>query len=481
MQKKKNLLYLCLVLLLFFSACQKTPEQSFVENKSKSADTLKDIITEESEINNDFSDVPALYEKEMENENTKQKVYINATIEMPEIDKYPVAQFSPVKFTQEEIDTMVYGIMGDDLYAPREIEKDYSKDEIMQIILDLKSGKNSGLYEIDPEAYADEIKGEIEYYENIYKVAPIKPVVREGDTKPKPDPENKDILLMSVTAKLGKTKEAFFSYTDNSGKMLEISFHNINERSVIGGKEVKDIEIQGKGVTISLEQAKGVAESTLKEMGFGEFSFAYAGSMPGEEVVDYSNIKSYEKLDKCYVLYYTRTVNGLVENHTNFAYTEVKMQGQGIYNYIWRPEFIQFAIDDTGVSSLYYWGPKAKVEVLTENVQLKPFAEIQEIFEKQVLIEDYNLYQESGIISTEIYVDKIKLGGMRIINKDGKGEYLFVPVWDFYGHVKYEYAPGMGDVAQLDYENKWIEDGLAFSLLTINAIDGTVINRAQGY
>jgi hypothetical protein len=70
---------------------------------------------------------------------------------------------------------------------------------------------------------------------------------------------------------------------------------------------------------------------------------------------------------------------------------------------------------------------------------------------------------------------------MRIIDKNNSGEYLYVPVWDFYGRVITEHKQGTGETGVFDEPNKWTERELGYSLLTINAIDGTIINRAQGY
>ncbi|MGI6665797.1 MAG: DUF6034 family protein [Christensenellaceae bacterium] len=480
--KQRNVFLLVSILFIFLmAACQPTPEKPIVENKSKAADALKDAITEESEIHNDFSDVPILYEKELENKNTNQKVSIQAEIELPEIDKFPIAKLTPTTFTQEEIDAMVYGIMGDDLYAPRDLEKDYSKDEIMQMILDLKPGKNSDLYELDPEAYKDEIQEELSFYEGIYKVAPEKPITRKGNTK-KEFFKEENAWRLSVEANLGKDQKANFGYIERETDFLSFGFLNIKKGAIAGGSELTDTDIIGKGVSISLDEAKSVAETTLKNMGLKDYSFAYAGSMPGESgVLDYEEGTTYEDLNKCYVLYYMRNVNGLVENYVNDVYVQEKAQNVGVYNYVWKPEYIRIAVDDNGVLQLDYWNPRADVEIISENVQLKPFSEIQEIFESQVLIEDYAVNWSENPVGTEVYVEKVKLGGMRIIDKNNSGEYLYVPVWDFYGRVITEHKQGTGETGVFDEPNKWTERELGYSLLTINAIDGTIINRAQGY
>jgi hypothetical protein len=60
---------------------------------------------------------------------------------------------------------------------------------------------------------------------------------------------------------------------------------------------------------------------------------------------------------------------------------------------------------------------------------------------------------------------------------DKPGQFLLVPVWDFFG-VQIPDTSGYPDKkkAGLDYEHM-----MSGSLLTINAIDGSVIDRSLGY
>ena len=48
-----------------------------------------------------------------------------------------------------------------------------------------------------------------------------------------------------------------------------------------------------------------------------------------------------------------------------------------------------------------------------------------------------------------------------------KNEYMYVPVWDFIGTWKTDYYA--------------TEPGKEFTFLTINAIDGSIIDRGLGY
>ena len=71
---------------------------------------------------------------------------------------------------------------------------------------------------------------------------------------------------------------------------------------------------------------------------------------------------------------------------------------------------------------------------------------------------------------------------MRIKEKD-KDSYLLIPVWDFFGSCTDKYPDDYEDVMQigLDDNNEITYKEFARSLLTINAIDGSVIDRGLGY
>jgi hypothetical protein len=61
---------------------------------------------------------------------------------------------------------------------------------------------------------------------------------------------------------------------------------------------------------------------------------------------------------------------------------------------------------------------------------------------------------------------------VKVQNSD---EYYLLPVWDFLGYVEYDWdmTPGDRAVSQNFYRN--------MSILTINAIDGSILDRNLGY
>ena len=74
-------------------------------------------------------------------------------------------------------------------------------------------------------------------------------------------------------------------------------------------------------------------------------------------------------------------------------------------------------------------------------------------------------------------IERIELGLMRIA-QPGSDEYLVVPVWDFYGSTILS-----SERASYTDEEYWqkINHFYGRSFLTVNAIDGSIIDRKMGY
>ncbi len=116
-------------------------------------------------------------------------------------------------------------------------------------------------------------------------------------------------------------------------------------------------------------------------------------------------------------------------------------------------------MNDEGIVGFDYNAPLELAETVVEDVEFKSFDDICSIFEKMILIT--NARQEGNIT---IYIDRVVLGYARISEPDSFDTGLLVPVWDFMGRIT---------------ENG-TEKGYT-SIMTINAVDGSVIDRTLGY
>ena len=199
------------------------------------------------------------------------------------------------------------------------------------------------------------------------------------------------------------------------------------------------------------------------------------------EMGGHSGIPRLEDLKNVgYCFHYTRKLNGIPITYTTErggfkenANSEIKP---------WCYEALDIYVTKDGIDTVSFLNPYEIGETKADNLELMPFSEIMAIYEKMMTIKNADVFTDkrgSGedvgapIESRTYRVDRIVFGYCRIYEpQDGDSAGLLVPVWDFFG----------------EYESDFGEDGKKGgtlvreehnSFLTINAVDGTVINRAS--
>ena len=133
------------------------------------------------------------------------------------------------------------------------------------------------------------------------------------------------------------------------------------------------------------------------------------------------------------------------------------------YRYEWPEECIEFRINDDGIVGFDYISPIEVTKTVVENSAVKSFDKICGIFEKMAVVTE----AQDGL-NINIIVDKITLGYYRISEPDSFDTGYIVPVWDFKGTTQF------------------ISDGALLSesygsIMTLNAINGSIIDRSLGY
>ena len=100
-----------------------------------------------------------------------------------------------------------------------------------------------------------------------------------------------------------------------------------------------------------------------------------------------------------------------------------------------------------------------------EKSTLKNFDEIKDIFEQMVVTMNAVNEEDARYGDVTINIDSVKLRYTRISEKDSFDTGLLVPVWDFIG-------------TKTDQYGNEVQGAI---LMSINAIDGSVIDRNLGY
>lgn len=111
-------------------------------------------------------------------------------------------------------------------------------------------------------------------------------------------------------------------------------------------------------------------------------------------------------------------------------------------------------------------------KVSDEYLFLLPFAEIQNIFKEMIIKKYQDWMEDNDDMKIDFQINEVRLGYMRVRDKGNAQEATMVPVWDFMGTRKITYGS----------EEVFYDENSAFeSALTINALDGTIIDRGSGY
>ena len=167
-----------------------------------------------------------------------------------------------------------------------------------------------------------------------------------------------------------------------------------------------------------------------------------------------------------YVFYYTRPYAGIQTTYTEQDCIAPVNEGRdGVYISNVSYESIEIMVSERGVESMIYHTPHDVVGVISQETGILPFEEILTIAE-QILPLRLASWEQSG--GANAAVDRIEFGYMRVRMRDEPTRFMMIPVWDFFGS---EYRSNAED--EIIIPNQ--------SLLTINAMDGTVIDRSYGY
>lgn len=216
--------------------------------------------------------------------------------------------------------------------------------------------------------------------------------------------------------------------------------------------------------SIEQNQAVNAANELLSLMGVSDYSYKTSslvfGSINGT-------------VQKAYRLSYSRILG-----NNSFTLTSAPAGGGGAIDdgkggHIegWEYESMTFLVNNDGIVSMEWINPYDVSEVITNNTSMMDFNDVMDIFNKMIVVTNAYL---SDDMSKTINVDRIELGLMRITDPATRSSGLVIPVWDFFGNVTTAFKNGEKSYSELD-------DDPLNSVLAINAIDGTLVDRSRGY
>lgn len=445
--KRITIFLVFIAFMIFMTACQPTPAQEIVVNQNSNIlekATLTEAPTQAYEA-------PSVYENDFQQ--NALTVDFSAEVNVPQADQYPVARVTDAEFSQEQVDKMAAYLMQGKPLIKHQKGKDELEDAYVQYKAFMEEVKqNPEKYEMSIEEYEKNMERLEEEFKNAPETAEdqiVDSTLKQGENR---------IAYLNVTSDLGKKEPASLSIINRLGQG-SVSFQNGTKYSDVSIEYPELITKDPDGLTMSREEALEIADKAIEGIGAKGMMLSHMTVGAVSKNGEYDTLEDYTQ--QCYIFYYTPSLNGIV---TTYYAQGAAVTEDSQFNQIHGYENIMICVDDSGLVSLNWLNYRTITENQADNVALIPFEKIMENAKQQFA----NAYSwNEGHENCRIKIDKINLGYMLVAQKNNDEYNLMIPVWDFYGEMAYDGG---------EYTNQG-----CYSLLTINAIDGSNIDRNLGY
>ena len=482
MKKTTSIFLLVAMVLTLLTGCQKTPEVPVVVQKDQ------EQMLQTAEQGKDNSSllaslaVPERFTGDWTGVNGLVHVTADAEIVLPNADKIPTGSIARRDFTQEDLDSFLRVFFkGQPFYEEINITKQQALSE-----LERYQAMQRGDIPLSGDTTYEKLPDVIAYYAELARTAPDEGELRMASTSFVPDGP---LEKMSGWAEVDGRKAHLWvqNYPDfwDSAVYYVQGYGDPNNSNCQPSTAVpNDIAKELFQPDFSEEQALQIGNALITELGFKDVAcdqitpvyFADAmmlrGAVSAEDAEAYydsrwDDLDSFI-LDTGFQLQYVRSLNGFPVGYTNIEGVNVE---EGNYASVWPYETIEVCVTGDGVVYFKWRAPTEAPVLELEDTQLMSFDEIASVFERMIMVK-YSYIQtindNGGDARPRIQIDKVRLSLMRIKAKNSRDTGLLIPVWDFYGT----------EIYQRDGMDVPLEETI---VLTINAIDGSMISRELGY
>lgn len=425
---------------------------------------------------------PERYQTEMQDGNILLRA--DAELEIPDVEGIKTKKVTARFFTQEDYDTVNEvlfdgGKLWDRDYEAMAETHGFTVEELNKRLEMLENEKANGVDGDAPYGDTDRtLNQRITECQAMLKVAEEKGIAEAAVIKELPavveqsETSGASLSQLSgfVTAQ-GKDYSLFMlNHMDATWRWtrfyVERDAYTYYGDYLTSDAEMEKVEETIAAVQIRPEEAVARTEKALAQMGMEDFAV-----QGGEYFASYIPVgpekEGRTEVDEIgYGVHVIRIVDDVP-----VSYTRQNANASTGDDFVsWPFEEMRFIYDEDGLAS-FDWSDPYKIEDLSSDyVFLLPFSEIQNIFEQMTIKKEKDSFIEDGS-SQEISIDRVCLSYMRIREKNST-EGTLVPVWDFFGTRVYRGSDGEAfSMWKSEYE----------SILTINAMDGTVIDRMYGY
>ena len=464
--KRIIIVLLSLAMLL---ACVPTPEEEFVVGKNTES-MISAAVDPESEHASTGTELgaPERYREELKSAGGHLFVSVDASVSLPD-GPLPIVRIDPCGFTEDDINRYLTVLLGDDPYFfEGKLPKSYWQMRLDEAIDAVEHWDTYGMNYFNEYETVEEARKTLDALNKQLNEAPDEPQRVYSDISFQAAQVRRNgVDLQSNDTNL------FLRFVDPSGSFGKIDCENMRELFGTASFEYArnylkcNISMEPVDVSndlkITQEEAQQKALILVQALGFSDFALVKSCGVNAfyNEPKDYTPIWQF---------LFTRKIGAGQVTYADMLNTHFGPN----YQKAMQDEVLYLGIDDAGLYCMRYQGPMTILETVTEQTHLKPFSEIQSIFERMVLLKNNTADHPDG--GEAEYLERYVITNVRLglvaVREQDKDTALLVPAWDFLGYHEITWPDGTTSI----YDRHE-----CYSFLTVNAVDGSIIDRCMGY
>ena len=489
----RKLYALLIITIMLFSACQKTPEKSVVENKGDGELEAAIAVTAPPTADTlQYTAEQKLYITDTRMNDAKTvTININADVILPDEETITVARLGKYYYTQEEVDRMIGVFFGRNLtfYDPFVSTKADIEVSILKMQLKLTDDEallNSDMADASGVTDLDELRRmqneQIEEQKKLLAGAPEeKPEIKELDI-------DKGIYVLVDN---GSDYRGYVTCSGPDARFLCIICSAFGENTNRQRKlcSITAIPIDMDIDNPELYEARKAAQNLIDNMGIEGVkignvykSLDNIGGTP----VAFGDVEEVLASDReYYVFCFERIVGERTLDYTFYDGTFSQIENDIPY------EKLEVWVEGDKIVQFRWYIPAEVTKIINDNVALQTdYEEALDLAVNNLFAKYTYIFEREEAESIDINISSVEFEMVRLKEKDTK-EYIVVPAWKIYGTVREklteEYKKRINSTENPETGEMLKADDYAPihrnypNIVTVNALDGSIIDMDKGY